>query len=322
MTLVPGLDAGSLTLALGAGLVAAVNPCGFALLPAYLSLFVLGETPRSPVASVGRALRATTALTLGFAGVFVAFGLAIAPVAASVQSYLPAFTVILGLLLALAGLWLLGGRRLPSLPAPRRRKAAAGSPVVASWPAMTGFGASYAVASLGCTIGPFLAVVVTSFRSGSPAAGVVLFAAYAAGMGLTVGVAAVAVALARRGLLTSMRRAGSVVPRLGGLVLAVAGAYVAWYGAWELRVLHGGAGRDPVVSAAARVQEWLATRTEAIGLTGLALVLAVLVAVALVPRRRRLNQPGAAASSVPDDPVPNESGPRPLSTAPAHKEQQ
>lgn len=290
MTLVPGLDAGSLSLALGAGLVAAVNPCGFALLPAYLSLYVLGDAPRSPAAAVARALRATAALTLGFAGVFVAFGLAIAPVAASVQAYLPAFTVVLGLLLALAGLWLLSGRRLPRLPVPRRGQAGAGSPVVASWPAMTGFGASYAAASLGCTIAPFLAVVVTSFRSGSPAAGIVLFAAYAAGMGLTVGVAATAVALSRRGLVTSMRRASSLVPRLGGLVLAVAGGYVAWYGAWELRVLHGGAGTDPVISAAARIQEWLATRTEAVGLTGLALALAVLTTTALLVTRHTSGQ--------------------------------
>ncbi len=287
MTLVPGLDAGSLTLALGAGLVAAVNPCGFALLPAYLSLFVLGDEPRSPVVAVGRALRATAALTLGFAGVFVAFGLAVAPVAASVQSYLPAFTVALGLLLALAGGWLVAGRRLPTIPMPGRRKAAAGGPLVASWPAMMGFGASYAIASLGCTIAPFLAVVVTSFRSGSPAAGIVLFAAYAAGMGLTVGVAAIAVALARRGLVTSMRRAGGLVPRLGGLVLAVAGGYVAWYGAWELRVLHGGAGTDPVVAAAADIQQWVVGRAEAIGLGGLVLVLIALIAVAFVSRRWR-----------------------------------
>ena len=48
---------------------------------------------------------------------------------------------------------------------------------------MTGFGASYAIASLGCTIAPFLAVVVTSFRSGSTAQGLVLFLVYAGGMG-------------------------------------------------------------------------------------------------------------------------------------------
>ena len=285
MTLVPGLDAGSLSLALGAGLVAAVNPCGFALLPAYLSLFVLGDVPPSSAAAVARALRATAALTLGFAGVFVAFGLAIAPVAASVQAYLPAFTVALGLLLALAGLWLLSGRRLPNLPVPRRGKGGAGSPVVASWPAMTGFGASYAVASLGCTIAPFLAVVVTSFRSGSPAAGIVLFAAYAAGMGLTVGVAATPVAQSPRGQVTNKRPPRTLVARQGGRVLPPTGGYVAWYGAWELRVLHGGAAADPVISAAARVQELLATRAEAVGITGLVLALAVLTTTALLIAR-------------------------------------
>ncbi|WP_109510106.1 cytochrome c biogenesis CcdA family protein [Nocardioides speluncae] len=291
------LSTGTVGLALAAGMVAAVNPCGFALLPAYLSLFVLGDPPRSRLTAVGRALRATTALTLGFAGVFLIFGLAIAPVAASVQSFLPGFTVGLGLALAAAGLWLLAGRTLPTLAWPGRRRPGPGTPVVASWPAMAGFGVSYAVASLGCTIAPFLAVVVTSFRSRSPADGVVLFAAYAAGMGLTVGVAATSVALSRRELVTAMRRAGSVVPRLGGLMLAAAGGYVAWYGVWELRVLHAGAGTDPVVSAASPVQEWLAGRTEAIGYTGLAVVLAVLVAIALLPgpphrslRRKRRNE--------------------------------
>jgi len=68
-------------------------------------------------------------------------------------------------------------------------------------------------------------------------------------------------------------------------VLAAAGGYVAWYGAWELRVLHGGAGVNPVVSAAGRVQEWLATRAEAVGLTGLALALAALITAALLVTR-------------------------------------
>jgi cytochrome c-type biogenesis protein len=37
-------------LALGAGLVAAVNPCGFALLPVYLTMFVLEEHPQRGMA--------------------------------------------------------------------------------------------------------------------------------------------------------------------------------------------------------------------------------------------------------------------------------
>lgn len=284
------MDSGSLGLALGAGMLAAVNPCGFALLPAYLSLFVLDRQQLPRRTALLRAVRATAALTVGFTVVFGVFGIAVAPVAASVQSYVPGFTVALGLLVAAAGLWVLLGRRLPAIRLTRGAKA---RPVTASWLSMTGFGASYAVASLGCTIAPFLAVVVTSFRSGSPAQGLVLFVAYAAGMGFVVGAAAMATALARGGLVNRVRSIGGVLPRVGGLVLVLAGGYVAWYGIWELRVLHADAGRDAVVEQAASIQRWLADRVEAVGATGFAIVLGVLLVAALLPRRHRSRPPPA-----------------------------
>ena len=89
----------SLLLALTAGLLAAVNPCGFAILPAYLSLFVLDDTS-GRARAVRRALTATAAMTVGFVAVFGIFGLVVAPLAAGVQRYLPWVTLIAGLLLA------------------------------------------------------------------------------------------------------------------------------------------------------------------------------------------------------------------------------
>ena len=127
-----------------------------------------------------------------------------------------------------------------------------------SAPAMVGFGASYATASLTCSIAPFLALVVASFRAGSTAEGVALYVAYAGGMGLLVGIAAVAVALARRGLVSGLRRTGRWVPRVAGGLLLVVGAYVAWYGIWELRVLGGDSPADPIIEGAARIQRTLA----------------------------------------------------------------
>ena len=67
-----------------------------------------------------------------------------------------------------------------------------------------------------------------------------------------------AVALARRGLVTGLRRTGRWIPRASGMLLVVVGAYVAWYGAWELRVLGGAEADDPVIELAARVQRTLA----------------------------------------------------------------
>jgi cytochrome c-type biogenesis protein len=244
----------SLALALAAGMLAAVNPCGFALLPAYLSILVLGDDSPGAARAVGRAVTLTAWMTIGFIAVFGVFGLVVSPVASQVQQYLPWFTVAFGVVVATAGAWLVAGRELPRL----RLGAGSGAAVTRSAPAMVGFGVSYAVASLTCSIAPFLALVVTSFRAGSTGEGVLLYVAYGVGMGLLVGLAAVAVALARRGLVTRLRRTGRWVPRAGGVLLLVVGAYVAWYGVWELRVLGGDDPADPIIEAAARIQRTLA----------------------------------------------------------------
>ena len=63
-----------LALAFAAGLVAALNPCGFALLPAYLTV-VVREGATSRMSALGRALTATAAMAVGFVTVFGIFGL-------------------------------------------------------------------------------------------------------------------------------------------------------------------------------------------------------------------------------------------------------
>jgi cytochrome c biogenesis protein CcdA len=267
------MSGGLLALAVTAGMLAAVNPCGFALLPAYLSLLVTGDQPAGRATAVRRALVLTAGMTAGFAAVFGIFGLVVSPVAASTQRYLPWFTVVLGCLLAGLGLWLLAGRRLPALSLHRRT-----AQITLSLRSMAAFGASYAIASIGCTIAPFLAIVVSSFRAGSVPAGVALFLAYAAGMGLVVGTAAVAVALARASLVGRLRRLGAVVPRLAGALLMLAGGYVAYYGWWEIRVLRGAAAaKDPVIALAGTIQRAVAGTLDRIGFLGLLAVLVLLV---------------------------------------------
>ncbi len=274
---------GALALALGAGMLAALNPCGFALLPAYLTLLVSGDDPSRTVA-VARALKMTAVMTAGFAAVFAVFGLVISPLASSVQQYLPWFTIVVGVVLLGIGIWLLAGKTL-GVP---RIGSRGGAPITRSARSMFGFGVSYAIASLSCTIAPFLAVVVSAFRADSVLSGSILFLAYAGGMGLVVGTAAVAVALARKSLVGRMRSAGRFVPRLGGTLLAVIGAYVAYYGLWEIRVLNGADAQDPVIDAAADIQQWLSGLVQSIGALGFVIALgAVVLAATLAGLFRR-----------------------------------
>ncbi|WP_433493968.1 cytochrome c biogenesis CcdA family protein [Micromonospora sp. CA-248089] len=276
---------GALLLALTAGMLGAVNPCGFAMLPAYLSLLVAG--PDGGHGTVGRALTATAGLTLGYVLVFGAFGLALAPAADWLRPRLPWLTVTLGVLLALAGCWLLAGRRLP---APRPLRVA--PRLTRTWPSMVLFGAAYALTSLTCAIAPFLAIVVTSLRAGSPVRGLALFGAYALGMALVVGVAALAVALLRGRVVARLRGAGAWVPRLSGLVLLVAGGYVAWYGWYEVRLAQGryDAFTDPVIRTAARAQQSLVGAVDTAGPAVLAALLALLL-LALLTRPRSRPRP-------------------------------
>ena len=146
---------------------------------------------------------------------------------------------------------------------------------------MAGFGAVYAIASLTCTIAPFLAVVVSSFRSGSVADGIALYLAYALGMGLLVGAAALAVALARESLITRLRRASRWVPKIVGGLLLLTGGYVAYYGWWEIRVLSGDLTDDVVISAAARVQSWVSAGVGALGGGGVTVLFGAALAVGL-----------------------------------------
>jgi cytochrome c-type biogenesis protein len=278
-----------LLLAVTAGMLGAVNPCGFALLPAYLSVLVAGDRsrpdgPRATAVAVGRALSCTAALTAGYVAVFGAFGLVLAPLAGWLQPRLPWLTVALGLVLVVAGGALVAGR---SLPAPGRGLRA--PRLTGSVASMALFGIAYALASLGCAAGPFLAIVISSLRAGSVGEGLLLFVCYAAGMGLVIGVTAIAVALVRAGVVARLRRAAALVPRIGGAVLVLAGGYVAYYGTYELRLVRdlGASGHDPVVNVASGLQHLLSGLVGRVGAGSLLGLLLSLVVVGLISRRPR-----------------------------------
>jgi cytochrome c-type biogenesis protein len=287
-----------LALALGAGMLAAVNPCGFALLPAYLSLLVLDDENSSRWAAVGRALVLTAAMTAGFVAVFGVFGLVISPIASAVQRYLPWVTVAVGSALLAGGIWLLAGRSLPTFGFSPR-----GPKISRRLVSVVAFGAAYALASLTCSIAPFLALVVASFRTSSVLEGMALFIAYALGMGLLVGTAAVAVALANSSLINRMRRAGRYVPALAGILMIIVGGYVGYYGWWEIRVLRGAPPEDPVIEAAAAVQQAVSSGVAALGAGGLVVTLLALLGIVgmiglsrLFLRRRRQSEAAIGGS--------------------------
>lgn len=276
------MDDNLLGLAFGAGLVAALNPCGFALLPGYLALTVRGGPASGALSALGRAVLATVAMAAGFVVVFGTFAALTVAAANTVQRYLPYATMAIGVALVGLGGWLLTGRHLglliPEALARRTRWAP-----TARLGSMFGYGVGYAVASLSCTVGPFLAVTGAGLRSGSPTHAVGVFVAYAGGFTLIVGVLAVATALAGTAVVDRMRRIVPYANRVSGVLLILVGAYVAYYGLYEIRLfIAGGNPADPVVAAAGRVQGALAGWVHRHGAWPWLLMLTGLVSVAVI----------------------------------------
>lgn len=271
------MDQDLLGLAVGAGLVAALNPCGFAMLPAYLALVVRGEDV-GQLPAVGRALTATAAMAAGFVVVFGGFGVLTVSVASTVQRYLPYVTVVIGIVLVALGVWLLAGCEITPLRGLARGARWAPTARLGS---MFGYGVSYAVASLSCTVGPFLAVTAAGLRDGSVVGAAAVYAAYAAGFTLVVGALAVAVALASSAVVDRMRRIVPYVNRISGALLLFVGGYVGYYGLYEIRLFAGnGNPSDPVITAAGRVQGAIAGWVHQHGAWPWLVALAVLVVVA------------------------------------------
>jgi cytochrome c biogenesis protein CcdA len=218
---VVGVASGPLLYAFTLGLVAAVNPCGFPLLPAYLSFFVGEDTHGSR--RYGRGIGAGASVTAGFVVVFGLLGILVEAGIDVVLGWVPWVMIPVGLAMVGIGTAAALGRPFRLLRPIRRLGSGRG--VLA----MTGFGVTYAVASLTCALPLFLAAVVGSFGRLGFFDGIGTFVAYALGMGLFLMVAGLVVAHAGVSPLRRLRSIARLMPRLAGAVLGLVGAYLVFY---------------------------------------------------------------------------------------------
>ena len=204
-----------ISLAVGAGMVASVNPCGFAMLPAYVGFFVGTDSESTTVHRVRRALVVSLAMTAGFITVFGAVGLLVQTVASGIDDHLSKVTVVIGILLVLLGVYLFTGRQL-NFNGPKIQKGGRERTLVS----MYLFGVSYATASLSCTLGPFLVALTPTFRNAGLISGMAAFVSYGVGMGMVITVVTVAVACTQQAFVARIRRIGPIMNRVARSVCA------------------------------------------------------------------------------------------------------
>ncbi len=285
----------TVALAFAAGMIATFNPCGFSLLPAYLGGFVAGDDIAVPaVHRLQRVAKVSAAVSVGFVVVFGTVGLIIDRIASEARQQLPWVTIVIGALLVGFGVASVAGWQ-PRLPVPVPRLVAGGS----GGAPMIAYGMTFAIASLSCTIGPFLAVTGAALDSSAWEAAMV-YGAYALGMGLIVLILTLSAAFAHSSIATNLREFSRVIPRIGGALMVLAGSYAIWYGRWELAVYDGQLEGDPIVDRIEVIRLQLVSEVERIGPLRLVVLASIIVVgVGIWPRIRRSiansRPPGSAA---------------------------
>ncbi len=218
--------------AFGAGMVAAINPCGFAMLPAYLSLYLGAQegdfAKRPAVARMLRALLVGATVSLGFILLFGVAGLAISAVGSALLAAMPALGVVIGGALVLLGLWIIAGRSLYT-GVFERLAGRLGDPGTMSIRGFFLFGLAYGAASLSCTLPVFLAVIGSSLTTGGVLAGAGQFVSYGLGMAAVLMALTLALAFFKQGLVKWLRGAVSYVQLASAVLLVLAGAYIIYY---------------------------------------------------------------------------------------------
>jgi cytochrome c-type biogenesis protein len=228
------------------GMIAAVNPCGFVLLPSYLMYFLglSSSVAGRQRASVGRALVVSAAVSGGFLAVFLVIGVITQAFTGWVTENAKYATGVIGGALVVLGAAMLFGFR-PSFATPQ---IAAGRDRTLR--SMFLYGLAYAVCSIGCTIGLFMSTLFGTATRAGYAAGVGNIVVYGAGMALVVSALTVTLAVANVGLLRVLRRGRHYIEMVAGAFVLLSGAYVLWY-FWKVGLQETG---DPVTDAVQRYQ--------------------------------------------------------------------
>lgn len=267
-----------LALALVAGALASVNPCGFPLLPAFLSFYVGADEedlPRAP-ARVGQGLLVGLLVSAGFLAVFALVGVPIAYGVTQLTGAIPWAGFAIGAVMVMVAVAGLAGRTLylrPRQPLQVRRRRRPGT--------MVWFGAAYAVCSLGCTLPIFVALVGASLATTSVIEGTIVFGAYGLGMATMLMALSLGAALARDGLARRLKRLLPHMQRVASGLLLIAGAYLTYYWARVLWSPPKSLSSDPLVGAMTRFATLVQRAAGSSGGRGAVLVAGGVVAVGI-----------------------------------------
>ena len=218
------------SLAFSAGMISFINPCGFALLPVYITYYFKNEglektaLPRRIFAGLILGLM----VSLGFVFTFSLIGTIINYIGRGLLRYVGWFDLFIGVLLIFIGLIFLFnlnekinlnkltnlGEKLKSNKLKNRDAS------------FFFYGIGFALASLGCTLPIFMLVVTAAIKGSGFFNGILIFLIYAAGMSFFMILFTLAVAFSKTIIEKILKKWMPYIYKFGAVIVIIAGAYL------------------------------------------------------------------------------------------------
>ena len=261
------------------GILAAVNPCGFVLLPTYL-LFFLGTREEENLTTserLRRALVVGAGISVGFLGIFFVIGVISRLFTQWIEFNAKYASFVIGIGLLVAGVRMLSGWTpkfaMPQISGVQTR----------TFRATVVYGVAYAIASIGCTIGFLTTAVFGSIAVNGFVSGVTSILLYGLGMAMLVTALTVSLAFAKTGLVTLIKNRLNIIQKIGAGFVTLTGIYLIAY--WYAAISESNS-----ANFVRRIERWqtkVASFLQEQGALRLAVILTAVVVTAIVVSRKK-----------------------------------
>ena len=261
------------------GILAAVNPCGFVLLPTYL-LFFLGTREEENLTTserLRRALVVGAGISVGFLGIFFVIGVISRLFTQWIEFNAKYASFVIGIGLLVAGVRMLSGWT-PKFAMPQ-----IGGVQTRTFRATVVYGVAYAIASIGCTIGFLTTAVFGSIAVNGFVSGVISILLYGLGMAMLVTALTICLAFAKTGLVTLIKNRLNIIEKIGAGFVTLTGIYLIAY--WYAAISESNS-----ANFVRRIERWqtkVASFLQEQGALRLAVILTGVVVTAIVVSRKK-----------------------------------
>ena len=217
-----------------AGLVAAFNPCGILMYPAFIGYqlkFINTSNSNTLISPtlIFRSLLLGIFTSLGFVFLFALSGFLLALFGSLIRDWIPLFGLLIGIILIFVGLYLLVSKKKMMILF-LSRATSLGSEIKNQNLSMFVFGIGYGLASLSCALPIYLASIGLVLGTGINFINIIFYSiVYALGMSLILIGTSFGVVMFKQSINKFISRISRSVEQIGIILMIIAGLFITHY---------------------------------------------------------------------------------------------